>query len=62
MTHFGSRLCGNAERTATPLCQSKTTFAIHAIIPMTLFDFSAQVFLGKSKSGLEKNQQDLYPN
>ena len=45
MTDFGSRLCGNAERTATPLCGSKTTFAIHAIIPMTTFDFLARCFL-----------------
>lgn len=61
MTDFGSRLCGNAERTATPFCRSKTTFAIHAIIPMTIFDFSGQVFLGKPKPGLETNQQDAHP-
>lgn len=45
MADFRSRLCGNPEQTAMSLCGSKTTFAIHAIIPMTMFDFLPRCFL-----------------
>ena len=45
MADFGSRLCGNPERSATPFYRSKTTFPIHAIIPITIFDFLARCFL-----------------
>jgi hypothetical protein len=43
-----------------PLCGSKTTFAIHAIIPMTIFDFLARCFL-EDRFVLETNQQDVHP-
>jgi hypothetical protein len=48
MADFESRVCGNEERSATVLCESKRVFTTYAIIPISVFDFLAGRLLAKA--------------